>query len=111
VRAGYLAPYRSWHDRVAILAFVRDIPMKATDPTRQTIDEIERRLPLLNDKPIKIIWGKDDPVFTVETFLSGWQQRFPDAQVHILDHAGHYVVEAARERILPLIRPFFELDH
>jgi haloalkane dehalogenase len=109
VRAGYLTPYRNWHDRVAILAFVRDIPMSAEHPTRRTIDEIDARLPLLQEKPMLIIWGKDDPVFTVDTFLAGWHKRFPAAELHILEHAGHYVVEDAHERILPLIRPFFKL--
>jgi len=109
VRAGYIAPYRNWHDRVAVLRFVRDIPMSAKHPTRQTIDAIDARLSLLKDKPMLIIWGKDDPVFTVSTFLAGWRKRFPAAKVHVLDHAGHYVVEDAHERILPLIRPFFDL--
>ncbi|NSW53837.1 MAG: alpha/beta fold hydrolase [Anaerolineae bacterium] len=110
VRAGYLAPYRTWHDRVAILRFVRDIPMKANHPTRGTIDAIENGLPLLAEKPMCIIWGADDPVFTVDTFLAGWRVRFPQAQVNILEKAGHYVVEDAPERILPLLRVFFNLN-
>jgi haloalkane dehalogenase len=106
VRAGYLAPYRSWHDRVAILRFVRDIPMRADHPTRITIDEIEARLPLLLAKPMIIFWGVDDPVFTTEVFLSGWRQHFPQAEVHELPNAGHFVVEDAHERIIPLLRAF-----
>lgn len=106
VRAGYLAPYRTWHDRIAILRFVQDIPLEPGHPTRKTIDDIEARLPLLRDKPLLILWGADDPVFTVDTFLAGWRQRFPEAEVHVLEGAGHYVVEDAHERILPLVLKF-----
>ncbi|HDQ34839.1 MAG TPA: alpha/beta fold hydrolase [Chloroflexi bacterium] len=108
VRAGYLAPYGNWHDRVAILRFVQDIPMERDHPTRQTIGEIEARLPLLVDKPLLICWGADDPVFTVKDFLAGWRERFPAAEVHVLERAGHYVVEDAHERILPLVQRFLE---
>jgi cis-3-alkyl-4-acyloxetan-2-one decarboxylase len=45
VRAGYLAPYRNWHDRVAIYRFVQDIPVTAEHPTRATVNAIDERLP------------------------------------------------------------------
>ncbi len=106
VRAGYLAPYRGWRQRVAILRFVRDIPMNPAHPTRRTIDEIESRLPLLCGKPILALWGADDPVFTVDAFLAGWREHFPGIEVHIFEHAGHYVVEDAHERMLPLLNRF-----
>jgi haloalkane dehalogenase len=106
VRAGYLKPYRSWHDRVAILRFVQDIPMNASHPTRKTVDEIENRLHLLSEKPMLIFWGEDDPVFTTGTFLSGWTDHFPEAEVHQLSNAGHFVVEDAHERILPRLTSF-----
>jgi haloalkane dehalogenase len=106
VRAGYLAPYDSWQNRVAILRFVRDIPMEPGHPTRRTIDEIEARLPLLCERPMLICWGARDPVFTVRDFLAEWQARFPQAEVHIFEDAGHYVVEDAHERIAPLLVRF-----
>jgi len=106
VRAGYLAPYNNWKNRVAILGFIRDIPMNPRHPTRKTIDEIEARLPLLEDKPILALWGADEPVFTSETYLAGWREHFPEIEAHILDHAGHYVVEDAHERMLPLLMQF-----
>jgi haloalkane dehalogenase len=33
-------------------------------------------------------------------------QHFPDAEVHRFADAGHYVVEDAHERIVPLLRQF-----
>ncbi len=106
VRQGYLAPYRNWHDRIAILRFVQDIPMKASHPTRRTVNNIEARLHLLKAVPKLIIWGVDDPVFTVDAFLSGFKLHFPDAEYHELEKAGHFVVEDAHERFIPLIQAF-----
>ncbi len=108
VRRGYLAPYGHWHDRVAILRFVRDIPMETDHPTRRTIDAIDARLAQLRERPMLILWGADDPVFTVTDFLAGWRERFPGAEVHVLEQAGHYVVEDAHERILPHMLEFLK---
>lgn len=106
VRAGYLSPYGNWRDRIAIYRFVQDIPVTASHPTRATVDSIDRELGTFRDHPMLILWGARDFVFTVRDFLAGWQARFPHAEVHIFDDAGHYVVEDAYERILPLVEQF-----
>jgi haloalkane dehalogenase len=106
VRAGYLAPYDSWRHRIAIYRFVQDIPVTDDHPTRATVDAIDAKLHFFRDDPMLIIWGARDFVFTVDDFLAGWRQRFPDAEVHVLEDAGHYVVEDAYERILPLMTSF-----
>ncbi len=108
VRAGYLAPYDTWQRRIAIYRFVQDIPVTSDHPTRQTVEAIDAKLSLLQQHPMLILWGADDFVFTVKDFLAGWQKRFPGAEVHVLQHAGHYVVEDAHERILPLMKPFLD---
>jgi haloalkane dehalogenase len=71
-----------------------------------TVDTIDSKLHILRDKPMLIIWGEGDFIFTVKNFLAGWQERFPEAEVHILKNAGHYVVEDAFEQILPLMHEF-----
>lgn len=106
VRVGYLAPYDSWANRIAVYRFVRDIPIEVEHPTRRTIDVIDRKLALFADRPVLICWGARDFVFTARDFLPAWQQRFPNAQTHVFEDAGHYVVEDAHERILPLIQMF-----
>ena len=35
-------------------------------------------------------------------------ERFPQAEIHVLTDAGHYVVEDAHERIVPLMQSFLE---
>jgi pimeloyl-ACP methyl ester carboxylesterase len=108
VRAGYLSPYANWHDRIAIYRFVQDIPVTASHPTRATVDAIDRALLAFRDRPMLILWGAKDFVFTVKHFLAGWRRRFPAAEVLVFDDAGHYVVEDAHERILPLMQEFLK---
>lgn len=108
VRAGYLAPYDSWRNRIAIYRFVQDIPLGKRHSSRQTLGDIETNLGLFRHHPMLIIWGAKDFVFTERDFLPEWQRRFPDAQVHIVPDAGHYVVEDAHERIVPWMLEFLE---
>ena len=46
-----------------------------------------------------------DWCFTPE-FLDRFLEFFPEAEVHRLDDAGHYVVEDAHERIVPAVEEF-----
>jgi haloalkane dehalogenase len=106
VKAGYLAPYDSWQNRVAILRFVQDIPLEKQHRSRQILADIESNLYLFREHPMLIIWGARDFCFTVHDFLTEWQERFPYAQTHVVEDAGHYVVEDAHERIVPLALKF-----
>jgi len=105
VRAGLLAPYDSWKHRVAIYRFVADIPMTRRHPTWRTLDDIERGLPTLADRPIQMIWGMRDWCFT-PACLDRFLDLFPDAEVYRLEDAGHYVIEDAHEEIVPLVERF-----
>jgi haloalkane dehalogenase len=105
IRAGLLAPYDSWENRVAIHRFVADIPMSQRHPTWQTLADIETGLPTLADRPIMAIWGMRDWCFT-PVCLDRFLAVFPDAEVHRLEDAGHYVVEDAHEEIVPLVERF-----
>lgn len=105
VRRGYLHPYDRAAHRVAQLCFVRDIPASSRVPSFAVLRDIEGRLLALRKKPMLICWGMRDWCFTPK-FLAEWMKRFPDAEVHRFQDAGHYVVEDAYERILPLMRDF-----
>ncbi|MBI4240571.1 MAG: alpha/beta fold hydrolase [Candidatus Rokubacteria bacterium] len=107
VRAGYLAPYDSYANRIAHLRFVQDIPMNARHPSYRALVAIEEGLARFRHHPVLIVWGARDPVFT-ERFLEGWKARFPGARVERVEDAGHYVVEDAHERIIPWLREFLE---
>jgi haloalkane dehalogenase len=107
VRAGYLSPYDSWANRIAVLRFVQDIPLKPSDPSYTVVSDVEEKLKLLCDVPMLICWGMRDFVFD-HHFLDEWQRRFPKAEVHRFADAGHYVLEDAGEEILPLVRQFLK---
>lgn len=105
VRAGYLAPYDSWANRVAIHRFVEDIPMRDNHPTYATLVGVEEGLSQFTDRPMLIVWGEQDFCFD-PSFRKEWERRFPQAQVHALSDASHYVVEDAIERIVPWMETF-----
>lgn len=107
VRAGLLAPYDNWANRVAVDRFVRDIPFTPRHPTWQTLEQIEAGLPSLVARPIQLVWGMRDWCFRPEC-LQRFERFWPQAEVHKLADCGHYVVEDAHERIVPLVRDFLE---
>lgn len=105
VRAGLLAPYDSWSNRVANFQFVRDIPTSPQHPTWSVLARLEKRLIALRDRPVQLIWGMRDWCFT-PACLQRFQQIFPTAEVERVEDAGHYVVEDAYERIIPVVDAF-----
>ena len=105
VRAGYLAPYDSWANRIAIERFVADIPLRSTHPSYAALLAIEEGLPSLAKLPTLLIWGMRDWCFTPH-FLARIQGFFPAAETHELSDAGHWVLEDAPERFIPLVRQF-----
>ncbi len=107
VRAGLLAPYDSWKNRAAVHRFVLDIPLSRTHPSFKTLQRIEDGLPQFKGHPISLIWGMQDWCFTPR-FLDRFVEHFPEAEVHRLEDAGHYVIEDAHERIIPLVETFLE---
>lgn len=107
VRAGLLAPYDSWANRVAIWRFVRDIPLSRRHPTWRTLADLEAGLPTLAPRPVFLGWGMGDWCFT-SACLRRFQAIFPRAESHAFDDAGHYVVEDAHERLVPLVAEFIQ---
>ncbi|NDV62983.1 alpha/beta fold hydrolase [Puniceicoccales bacterium CK1056] len=105
VAEGYRYPYGNWHDRVAIDAFVNDIPMRKSHRSWSTLQAIENSLPWWQDKPVQILWGMQDWCFHTG-ILNEWEKRLPGAKVYRFAEAGHYLMEDAGEAIYPVIREF-----
>jgi haloalkane dehalogenase len=110
VKTGLIAPYDSWANRVAIDAFVRDIPLTRAHPTWRVLEEIEAGLSSLADRPTMLMWGMKDWCFR-PSCLERFEKHFPAAEFHRFADAGHYVVEDAHERIVPLLRGFLSRTH
>lgn len=105
VAAGYLAPYDSWRNRIALQRFIEDIPLRPSHRSWSLIAETAGKLEKLRSVPMLICWGMRDFVFD-RHFLDEFNRRFPNAEVHRFDDAGHYILEDARDDVIPLISTF-----
>jgi cis-3-alkyl-4-acyloxetan-2-one decarboxylase len=105
VRKGFLLPYDSWANRVAVWRFVRDIPHEINHPTRPVVADIENKLGGFSDTPKLACWGLRDFCFS-EHFLDQWRVRFPDLQEERFADAGHYLLEDATNECIPRIVAF-----
>ncbi|MCI5223953.1 MAG: alpha/beta hydrolase, partial [Candidatus Electrothrix sp. AR4] len=105
IKAGFLAPYDTWANRIAVHRFVQDIPLRPDHPSWDTLSKVEASLEQLQDRPMRIFWGGQDFCFN-DHFYEQWRQRFPSAESHYFPDAGHYVLEDALPEILSLLSPF-----
>ena len=105
VREGYLHPYPTRASRTAIWGFVRDIPFKASHPTHAVMEEMVARLPLLAEKPVKLVWGMRDPCFHPE-ILRHVAARFRSPEVVRIADASHLVIEDAPQRVVAEVGTF-----
>jgi haloalkane dehalogenase len=106
IKRGYLLPYDSWENRVAVARFVQDIPMEKDHPTFHTMSEIEAKLKGLR-QPKLILWGGKDFCFN-QHFFERWVSIYPDADAHWFAAAGHYVLEDALEEVSEKIWGFIK---
>jgi pimeloyl-ACP methyl ester carboxylesterase len=105
IRRAYVAPYDSWANRIATLRFVQDIPLSPRDRSYELVRWTDENVRRLRDVPVLIAWGRHDFVFD-DHFLNEWLRRLPNAEPHVFEYAGHYVLEDAAEEIVPLISRF-----
>lgn len=104
-RRGFLLPYDSWAHRVAVDAFVKDIPMDASHPTWATLQAVAAGLAQFRAHPALIVWGGRDFCFD-DRFYREWRHRLPQAETVYLSDAGHYVLADANTEVVPRIAAF-----
>ena len=105
VRKGYLAPYNSWQNRIAVDRFVHDIPLNPRHPSYDTLRLVEDNLARLRHLPVLLPWGMRDWCFTPQ-FMDQFLQFFPQAQAHPFPKAGHYLFEEVPQELLHCIQGF-----
>ena len=106
-KRGLLAPYDSWANRVAVSSFVQDIPLRPSHPSFAKLTAIDEGLAQFRDRPMLLLWGAKDWCFTLD-FHREFQQRFPQAESHVIADAGHYVFEDAAEDVAETVRGFLD---
>lgn len=104
-KRGLLLPYDSWAHRVAVSAFVQDIPMRPEHPSWPTLKKVEQGIAQFTDRPALIVWGGRDFCFN-DHFYAEWKQRLPQAKTVYLADAGHYVLIDADAEVVPQIAAF-----
>ncbi|PIE71103.1 MAG: alpha/beta hydrolase [Deltaproteobacteria bacterium] len=110
VKAGLTAPYNTPSNRIATLRFVQDIPLSPADPSYPLVRETADLLEVLSEKPMLILWGAKDFVFDSD-YYDEWLRRFPGAQAHLFNHAGHYLFEDVPREAFACIGNFMNPQH
>ena len=99
VKRGYLHPYDNWANRIATHRFVVDIPTGEDRASDRVLAEVETRLSVLRERPVRILWGGRDFCFN-RHYFERWMQLLPGAVADYLPEAGHYLLEDAPEYCL-----------
>lgn len=107
IKHGYLAPYDTWNNRVAVLRFVQDIPLRPGDEGYELVSLVESRIQQFRKIPTVICWGDKDFIFD-RHFLNQWTEFLPEATVHRFPDAGHYVLEDANNEIVKIVEQFLK---
>jgi pimeloyl-ACP methyl ester carboxylesterase len=107
VRRAFEAPYDSWANRIATLRFVQDIPLAPGHRAWSLVEAAGRKLADYADRPVFLGWGLRDFVFD-EHFLARFRAALPDAEQHVFEDAGHYVLEDKAAELVPAIRRFLD---
>jgi haloalkane dehalogenase len=105
VKAGMIAPYGTPGNRLATLKFVLDIPLSPDDPSGPIVQDVERGLHRIFQRPGLILWGARDFVFDRDYYRE-WRRRLPHVEAHWFDDAGHYLLEDIPEKIISHIKDF-----
>lgn len=109
VRDAYAGVYEGRGRAISTLRFMQDIPLGAGDAAWPLLKAAEAALPGYADRPAFIGWGLRDFVFD-RHFLDGFTRALPQAQLHVYDDAGHYVLEDRYEALVPAIRRFLDAN-
>lgn len=105
VMDGYRYPFPTWASRAGVLAFPRLIPARTTDEGYLLLKEVEEKFwPKFKGKAL-IVWPLKDIAFK-PVLLEEWKQLLPQAEVHTLENAGHYLQEEEPEKIIQWMTEF-----
>lgn len=99
-----LAHYRGPFDADIAWVYAREILGSSA-----WFDQLWSRREALRDVPLLLVWGLKDVAFGAP-YLKRWRTAFPHAEVHTLDHVGHFVPDEAGAEVVPRLRDFLQKD-
>ena len=97
-RRMYDMPHPDTASRQAVHVMPREILS-----ARPLLEEIQRGIARVADRPALIVWGNRDQAFR-KPELVRWQRTFPNHRTVILEGAGHYIQDDAPEEIVAAIK-------
>lgn len=105
IKKALLFPYQNKRERVAIAAFVNDIPLGPHHESFSPLKRIEEKLNTIKKDPA-LIWGMKDFCFN-QKYLERWENFYPKAHVFKLKKASHYLFEDAPKEIIEAMEQVF----
>ena len=100
----YRAPFPDYNSRAGILAFARGHPIGPSHPAYERERRTSEWVAGFRG-PSLLVCGLRDHGYGASA-LGVWRELLPEARVHTMDDAAHYLQEDAHERIVPWILEF-----
>lgn len=92
IEAGYLRPYDSIFNRVAISQGLMDIPIFPDHPSLDMYEKIESKAFILSNKKMKFFWSNLDFLHTMAS-LKRWAKILPNAQLKRYEQGYYFLLE------------------
>jgi pimeloyl-ACP methyl ester carboxylesterase len=100
----YQARFRTPSERMGTWGFLQSLFNKEDPAWHQ-----EKKLSVLKDKPILILWGENDKLISKD-HLERWKSHFPSARVRTFPEVGHFVADEAPELVGRELLDFLDLQ-
>ncbi|WP_053363652.1 alpha/beta hydrolase [Bacillus sp. FJAT-27251] len=91
--------FETAHTRNVILELYRSANRELVEPYQQL---------LKIRKPVTILWGENDPYISTEFAYKTRDLQFPQAKVHIIPNAGHFIHVEAPNKVIPFVKQHFQ---
>jgi haloalkane dehalogenase len=103
VLAAYTAPFPDAPSRIGTWRFPRAITRE-----HRWIRDVGSRLGPLRDRPVELLWGEQDALFSKQRFDARWRAHFPLAHTERIPDAGHFVQEDRPDRVVAAVLRLLE---
>ncbi|KAM0254377.1 hypothetical protein ACHAQJ_006846 [Trichoderma viride] len=100
----YSLPFATPEECLGVIAFPKSIATGTFKPEKGSAEA----LAAVKAKPAMMIYGTKDKVLLAKYFVQVFKDAFPNAPIHYLDNASHFLLEDEPEKIGELILSFIK---